>query len=96
MRVNVRCPGCSGMVELVAPAIKNASKPYDFEFACPICGVAAVLEIQFLADGIPLGVKNKVDKLIARPDIDTHDGRQAVWISNKLGFLKPEKKSLKS
>lgn len=48
MIANIHCPNCREPIEVALPVINN---PYlkrgDFQFTCPMCGVRAILEIQF-------------------------------------------------
>ena len=117
MMVNVHCPNCSKPIELTVPVTNNQTpKRGEFRFTCPMCGVKAILEVQFSTNDkdfidinippntqnckcqiqLPGGVNDKINMAVIKPEIEKVDGQPIIWISHKLGFTRPEKKSLVS
>ena len=99
MNIHVICPVCQNRVDLdvciedLPPGRWRASK-----FVCPKCGEENILSLSCCIknDPLPQGIKDKIDRLTDRPEIVSVGDQPVVWISNKLGFLRPQEKCHRS
>ncbi len=105
MNITVLCPSCKNQVEFDIPIECPPKQQWEeFPFVCQQCGKEGILSVsQYTKDAsgvnsgnLPTETEARINEMTAPIGPRSIDGKQVFWISNKLGFSRPEKKSLGS
>lgn len=104
MHLKAKCPHCKSVIGVDVPIeITTQTKEQRFNFNCEKCGENIVISIfpyvsqEFpTSDDLIKSTIERIDKITTPPELSVLNGRPVEWISNKLGFQRPENKSLES